>query len=56
MEGVLDKMRPLRKLSELGSFFPKSVKWRRGQGAVEADNRSLPALPFINVGLRTVAS
>jgi 4-hydroxy-3-polyprenylbenzoate decarboxylase len=45
MEGVLDKMRLLPKLSELGSFFPKRVKWGVGQEAAEADNMSLSALP-----------
>ena len=40
-EGLLDKMRLLPKLSELGSFFPKSVKSGPAQEVVETDNMSL---------------
>ena len=43
---MLDKMRLLPKFSELGSFFPKSVKWGVVQGSVETDNMSLSASPL----------
>jgi 4-hydroxy-3-polyprenylbenzoate decarboxylase len=46
-EGFLDKMRLLPKLSEIGSFFPKSVKWGAAQEVVETDNMSLEALPIM---------
>jgi hypothetical protein len=45
MEGVLDKMGLLPKLSELGSFFPKRVNWGEAEEATEADNMSLSASP-----------
>jgi 3-polyprenyl-4-hydroxybenzoate decarboxylase len=47
MERVQDKMRSLRKLSELGSFFPKRLKWGLVQEAAETDNMSLSALSLI---------
>jgi hypothetical protein len=46
-EGFLDKMRMLPKLSELGSFFPKSVKSGPAQEIVETDNASLANLPIM---------
>jgi 4-hydroxy-3-polyprenylbenzoate decarboxylase len=46
-EGFLDKIRLLPKLSELGSFFPKSVKSGIAQEVVEADNMSLASLPIM---------
>ena len=45
MEVVLDKMRMVSKLSELGSFSPKRAKWGWVEGAAETDNMSLSALP-----------
>jgi 4-hydroxy-3-polyprenylbenzoate decarboxylase len=46
-EGFLDKMRMLPKLSELGSFFPKSVKSGPAQEIVETDTMSLASLPIM---------
>jgi 4-hydroxy-3-polyprenylbenzoate decarboxylase len=46
-EGLLDKMRMLPKLSELGSFFPKTVKSGCGQEIVETENASLASLPIM---------
>jgi len=46
-EGFLDKVRLLPKLSELGSFFPKSVKTGPAQEVVETDNMSLASLPIM---------
>ena len=46
-EGFLDKVRMLPKLSELGSFFPKSVKSGPAQEIVETDNASLAGLPIM---------
>ncbi len=46
-EGFLDKVRMLPKLSELGSFFPKSVKSGPAQEVVETDKMSLAGLPIM---------
>ena len=46
-EGFLDKVRMLPKLSELGSFFPKSVKSGPAQEIVETENASLASLPIM---------
>jgi 4-hydroxy-3-polyprenylbenzoate decarboxylase len=46
-EGLFDKMRLLPKISELGSFFPKSVKSGVAQEAADTDNLSLAQLPII---------
>ena len=46
-EGFFDKMRLLPKISELGSFFPKSVKQGLAQEAVETVNLSLADLPIM---------
>jgi len=46
-EGFLDKVRMLPKLSELGSFFPRSVKSGPAQEIVEADKMSLASLPIM---------
>ena len=46
-EGFLDKVRLLPKLSELGSFFPKSVRAGAAQEVVETDSASLESLPIM---------
>jgi 4-hydroxy-3-polyprenylbenzoate decarboxylase len=46
-EGFLDKVRMLPKLSELGSFFPKTVKGGPAQEIVETDNLSLARFPIM---------
>jgi len=46
-EGLLDKMRLLPKISELGSFSPKRVKSGQAQEVVETDNMSLASLPIM---------
>ncbi|MGC9994169.1 MAG: menaquinone biosynthesis decarboxylase [Terriglobia bacterium] len=46
-EGFLDKVRLLPKLSELGSFFPKSVRSGAAQEVVETDSASLESLPIM---------
>jgi 4-hydroxy-3-polyprenylbenzoate decarboxylase len=46
-EGFLDKVRLLPKLSELGSFFPKSVRSGAAQEVVETNTPSLASLPIM---------
>ena len=46
-EGFLDKVRMLPKLSELSSFFPKTVKSGPAQEIVETENASLAGLPIM---------
>ena len=46
-EGFFDKVRLLPKLSELGSFFPKTVKGGPVKEVVERDNLSLSRLPIM---------
>ena len=46
-EGFLDKVRMLPKLSELGSFFPKTVKSGPAQEIIETDIASLADLPIM---------
>ncbi|MBZ5544965.1 MAG: menaquinone biosynthesis decarboxylase [Acidobacteriia bacterium] len=46
-EGFFDKVKLLPKLSELGSFFPKTVKGGPVKDVVETDNLSLARLPIM---------
>ena len=46
-EGVLDKVKLLPRLAELGSFFPKSVKTGPVKEVVERENFSLAKLPIM---------
>jgi 4-hydroxy-3-polyprenylbenzoate decarboxylase len=46
-EGLLDKVRLLPKLAEMGSFFPKSVKSGPCKEVIERENLSLARLPIM---------
>src|SRR5205823_2152199 len=46
-EGLIDKVRLLPKLAELGSFFPKAVKDGPVKEVVERDNLSLAQFPIM---------
>ena len=46
-EGLIDKVRLLPKLAELGSFFPKTVKDGPVKEVVERDNLSLAQFPIM---------
>ncbi|MFB3920583.1 MAG: menaquinone biosynthesis decarboxylase [Terriglobia bacterium] len=46
-EGFFDKMKLLPKISELGSFFPKTVKGGPVKEVIEKDNLSLARLPIM---------
>ena len=46
-EGFLDKVRMLPKLSELSSFFPRTVKSGPAQEIIERENASLADLPIM---------
>ncbi len=46
-EGFFDKVKLLPKLSELGSFFPKTVKGGPVKDVIERDNLSLSRLPVM---------
>ncbi len=46
-EGILDKLKMLPKLGELGAFFPKSVKSGACQEVIKRDNFSLLDFPII---------
>ena len=46
-QGLLDKLKMLPKLAELGSFFPKSVKSGPCQEVIRTDNFSLDYFPIL---------
>ena len=46
-EGLLDKVRMLPKVAELGSFFPKTVKGGPVKEVIERDGASLADLPVM---------
>lgn len=46
-EGLLDKVRLLPKVAEMGSFFPKTVKDGPVKEVIERENFSLAALPVM---------
>ena len=46
-EGLLDKMRMLPKLAEIGSFFPKSVKGGPVKEVIERESFSLARFPIM---------
>ncbi len=46
-QGLVEKIKMLPKLAEMGAFFPKSVKGGPGQEVVERDNFSLDEFPIL---------
>ena len=55
-QGILEKVKMLPKLAEIGSFFPKIVRSGECQEVVHTDGFRSPIFPFCSAGPRTAGA